>query len=279
MFLTVVIPTLGRDAELVKVLESLEPEMTLEVEVIIIDQNPQGFLEKVIPSALREKVVIHRVEEKGLSKAKNTGLKLASGQYINFCDDDAVVEPGLLAMIKAGFEKYSDAAMIAFRVFDLDEDIPCMMPFPEQDCTINTRNFHSITIEFAQIWVTERLKVLDGYDPTMGVGSPYGADEGKDLLARALDARQPMFYIAKTGFRHPSKQSANPDRYFSYAQGTAAFAYKHWRKPYALKHVAMFLLKSLAGVIIFNIWKAKESQRYWMRFAGFCSGIINKIKE
>ena len=278
MYLSIIIPTLGRSKELVDVLRSIEPELSDDVEVIIVDQNSKGFLDKIIPFDLQARITVHHTDEKGLSKAKNTGIALAKGRYINFCDDDAIVEPGLKHRIMLGFERYPQASMITFRVFDLLDDVPCMIPFPESDCQIGKSNYYSTTIEFAQVWVTKDIRELEGYDVQFGVGAPFGAEEGKDLLVRALEASHSMFYIADTGFRHPSKQEASMKRYFSYAEGTAAFACKHWRKSYVTSHVAGFLFKSVAGVMIYNVWKRHETQRYWMRLAGFFSGMKKKIK-
>ena len=278
MYLSIIIPTLGRSKELVDVLRSIEPELSDNVEVIIVDQNPQGFLESAIPQGLQKQITIYHTSQKGASRARNTGIALAKGRYINFCDDDAIVEPGFCKKITAGFEKYPQASMITFRVFDLEEDIPCMLPFPETDCQIDKHNYYSTTLEISQVWVTKDIRELEGYDVQLGVGAPFGAEEGKDLIVRALEASCAMFYIADTGFRHPSKQEASMKRYFSYAEGTAAFACKHWRKPYVTSHVAGFLFKSVAGVMIYNVWKRHETQRYWMRLAGFFSGMKKKIK-
>ena len=278
MYLSIIVPTLGRSTELVAALQSLEPMITNDVEVIIIDQNPEGFLQRVIPADLQAKISIHHIDEKGASNARNAGIALASGEFINFCDDDAVVEPELPKRIAAGFAKYPQASMISFRVFDLKEDVVCMIPFPEADCRIDKRNYFVTSIEFSHVWRTEDIRRLGGYDPLLGVGAPFGAEEARDLVVRALDANVAMVYIADTAFRHPTKRDANVKRYFSYAEGMAGFACKHWKKPYVVSRVAGFLFKSVVGVVVFNVWKRGESLRYWMRLAGFFSGIIKKIK-
>lgn len=279
MFLSIIIPTIGRGVELTQMLQSVEPLLDSEVEVIVVDQNPKGFLDENIPAALLEKVLVHHTDRKGVSIARNLGLAMASGYYINFCDDDAVIEPSFIEIIKSSFLLYPSASMLSFRVFEMTRDFPCMLPFPEKNVAIGKCNFHSLTLEISQVWISDRLKGLGGYDPNLGVGSRYGAEEGKDLVIRAIAAQQTMFYVAKTAFRHPAKKEAPARRYFSYAEGTGALAVKHWKKFFVVHHVVNFLFKSVAGVCVYNVWKVNESRRYAMRCMGFFSGLLKKLRD
>ena len=278
MYLSIVIPTLGRTTELVEAIRSIEPEISDDVELIIIDQNHEGFLEETIPDDLKSKVTIHRIDKKGSSKARNEGLALAKGKYINFCDDDAIIEPGLCGRIFDAFEHYSNAKMISFRVFDLKEDIvcKCLVPFPNIDCRINEKNYHLTTTEFSQVWVTSVIRELGGYDTQFGVGEPFGAEEGNDLVMRALGEKYTLFYVANTCFRHPSKKNASAKRCFIYAEGTAAFAWKHWHRPHVKKRMFNFVFRSIAGVFIYNIWKLQKARCCYMRLVGVFSGLKRK---
>lgn len=279
MFLSLVIPTLGRTKEVRQLLESLLPCVTEKIEIIIIDQNPEGFLESYIPISIKDIVKYHRVSELGVSKARNTGLKLAKGKYINFCDDDAIVLDALLPSISYSFDKYKDASMISFRVFDLYEDKPCMIPFPLKPKKIKKGNFHTLSIEFVQVWRTSCLLELNGYDPLLGVGSDFGAEEGKDLIIRALEKNQKMYYEPITCFRHPTKNDAPLSRYFSYAEGTGALFLKHINKAYVWWHILSFNVKNIAGCLLYITWRPKDAKRYYMRLAGFMSGLIKYIKN
>lgn len=279
MFLSIVIPTLNRTKELIQALESIESELSDSVELILVDQNPKGFLEQHIPSQLLNKINLIHTNKKGGSFARNIGLFTAKGKYINFCDDDAIVEKNITMMIKNAFLKYPSAKMISFRALDTQSSALCWLPFPDQDCIVKSNNFRSLTNEFTQIWDKNYLKGLGGYDTTLGPGSYFGSEEGNDLIVRALEDGQLMYYVAETGFRHPLKNEASLKRYFHYAAGTAAFAYKHRKKAYVVKHSFMFLFKSIAGMLIYNIWKLNSTRRYWMRCYGFFCGMAKVIKK
>ena len=61
-------------------------------EIIIIDQNGSNLLDEII-SVFQHQLPInhHKVEFRGLSKAKNYGAKIASGAFISFPDDDCLI--------------------------------------------------------------------------------------------------------------------------------------------------------------------------------------------
>ena len=278
VMLTIVVPTIGRKEELVQLFKSIEKQWDERLEIILVDQNPIGFIQNLLSENLLSKIIYIHSEKKGASHARNLGLEKATGKYINFCDDDAVLEDGFLASVIKGFEKYPDASMISFRVFDLEHDEVVMLPFPNTDCKIDKKNFHSVTIEISQVWEAGKIRLLNGFDPMLGVGSPFGAEEAKDLMVRALDNNLNMYYLAETAFRHPSKKDAPAKRYFSYAEGTASLAVKHYNKPHVCFHVLMFACKSFLGVIVYNVWDRKNSYRYFMRFAGLLSGFYKRFK-
>ena len=97
--LSILVPTIGRTAELDMLLDSLQKAMLhLPYEIIIIDQNPAEFLDEVLSKYQHVLPISHHlVAFKGLSKAKNYGVKSANGAYVCFPDDDCKVFPDTFA--------------------------------------------------------------------------------------------------------------------------------------------------------------------------------------
>lgn len=105
-YLSVVIPTLNREASLCKtILYFVEEEMYRPFEIIVVDQSgshlqeTEAFLEAVAP-----KIRYVRVNYKGLTRARNHGVRLADGEVVVFVDDDVEPKQGFLAAHAAAYE-------------------------------------------------------------------------------------------------------------------------------------------------------------------------------
>ena len=85
--LTIIIPYYNTEKYIGELLECLAPQITGEVEVILVDDG------STVP--FRNKnygwVKVVRQEHKGLAKARNTALDIAKGEYIGFIDSDDLV--------------------------------------------------------------------------------------------------------------------------------------------------------------------------------------------
>lgn len=71
-----------------RLIKELITQKTDEVEIIIIDD---GCNEKRLDQYDKEIKVIHLEENKGVSYARNTGIKEATGEYIAFIDSDDMI--------------------------------------------------------------------------------------------------------------------------------------------------------------------------------------------
>lgn len=88
--ISVIIPVHNAERTLVKCIESVLNQTFSGFEIILIDDGSSdksyGIAEKYAQQDSRIKL-IHQ-ENKGLSEARNIGLKIAQGQYISFVDSD-----------------------------------------------------------------------------------------------------------------------------------------------------------------------------------------------
>jgi len=65
--------------------------------VLVVDHNP-ALLERA-REAFRDVSVVPNVQERGLSGARNTGIRNSTGEVVAFLDDDARAEPGWLGAL------------------------------------------------------------------------------------------------------------------------------------------------------------------------------------
>ena len=103
MKVSVIIPIFKVEAFIERCATTLMKQTLREVEYIFVDDatpdNSISILEEVIARYPHRKEQIHIVrhaENKGLPTARNTGLALATGEYVFHCDSDDYVEPTML---------------------------------------------------------------------------------------------------------------------------------------------------------------------------------------
>lgn len=95
ILLTVIIPIYNVEDYILDCLESIILQLTDAVEVICVNDGTKDDSLKIAKEFIqsqdiniRNKITIVSQENKGLSEARNTGIKLSKGEYIAFLDSD-----------------------------------------------------------------------------------------------------------------------------------------------------------------------------------------------
>ncbi len=105
--ISVVIPTLGRTAELETCLNALARQTFRDFEVIVVTDVQQRLIHlKDQYTALQ--IMVTEQQHKGLTAARNRGFETARGEIISFIDDDVVVTDTWLQEIFNTFNASSD---------------------------------------------------------------------------------------------------------------------------------------------------------------------------
>lgn len=116
MKVSVIVPIYKVERFIEKCVDSLLSQTLDEVEFIFVDDaspdNSMDILKKCIakyPQRKRQiRILVHEVN-KGLPAARNTGLAVATGEYIFHCDSDDFVEPEMLeTLYRVAKEKDAD---------------------------------------------------------------------------------------------------------------------------------------------------------------------------
>lgn len=100
VMVSVIIPTYKRAATLLDAIQSVLNQTYKNIEIIIVDDNGKGTdeqlkTEKLLKQYIKNEQIIYVVHEynKNGSAARNTGLMVSHGTYINFLDDDDKLYP------------------------------------------------------------------------------------------------------------------------------------------------------------------------------------------
>jgi GT2 family glycosyltransferase len=100
---SIVICSHNRSADVSECLEALMPQIGAQAEVILVDSasDPKNKAEMAKLAVLFPALKLTRVDQPGLSLARNRGVHLAAADWVVFLDDDAVPFPDWLEKLLA----------------------------------------------------------------------------------------------------------------------------------------------------------------------------------
>jgi glycosyltransferase involved in cell wall biosynthesis len=255
MRFSLIVATIGRVDTVDRLLDSLSHQTHSEFEVILVDQNPDDRLNGV--GARHEELSINHVRSaKGLSRARNVGLSLCSGDVMAFPDDDCWYAPELLSTVVGVLEGSPSLHGVTGRCQDADGiesggNRFIAKPGPVEKLGVFQQGV-SITI-FLRREVIDRV---GRFDEELGAGSsgPWGAGEETDYLLRALEKGFRIEYDPAIVVGHErtarSFTSADIARANSYGMGIG----RVWRlHNFPIWYVGYEFGRSLAGCILYAI--------------------------
>lgn len=113
-FFSVVIPLYNKEKYITNAINSILNQDFNDFEIIIVNDGSTDNSLEQIKSLLSDKVrLIEHNKNKGLSAARNTGIKNAKANYIAFLDADDLWLHGYLSAIKNLINLYSEAKIFA----------------------------------------------------------------------------------------------------------------------------------------------------------------------
>lgn len=211
MQLSLIVGTLGRESELRRLLTSLAAQTFRDFEVLLIDQTGNDTLLPLL-AEYETSVPLRRITAgRGLSKSRNLGLSLATGDLVAFPDDDAwYPTPTLLEEVADAFQCDETLDGLSFRV--TDEAGLCSAG--------GWMSTAQVTMTPANIWRTAvscsfflRRSALGDlrFDEALGVGAgtPYGSGEETDFLLRLLERGATLRYDGTRTVGHHSAPFAS----------------------------------------------------------------------
>lgn len=155
---SVIIPTFNRYHFLHDALESVFTQDYRPIEIIIIDDGSSDGTHGLIQSWRTmhgdEAQFIIRFEyqdNKGAAVARNRGLELSRGEYIQFLDSDDLLLPDKLSVARAIFDAQPQAEMVCAERGDFTLD-PCdFRPWPREHANLE-RDSSPAAVVLANVW-------------------------------------------------------------------------------------------------------------------------------
>ncbi len=241
---SVVIATYDRPELLDRCLHALAGHRTRhDVEVVVVDNHPADGRTAAVLAA-HPSVVAVAEERRGLSHARNAGIRAATGDVVVMTDDDVVVDDGWLDALVAPFDQDPSIGIVTGNV------VPLELATRAQELFEATgglgRGFVPMVVDRAWLhhhrgaaptWhlgaaanLAVRRRVLDDpavglLAPWLGAGTPAGVGEDTYLFYRALKAGHRLVYepTAVVRHRHRRDLDALAHQIGAYAAGHVAY--------------------------------------------------------
>lgn len=107
--ISVVVPVYNVEKYLSKCIDSIMHQSFENLEIILVDDGSKDNSGKICDKYAKEYTnikVIHQ-ENKGLSMARNTGIEMATGEYIGFVDSDDYIDAKMYEVLYKNIIKYN----------------------------------------------------------------------------------------------------------------------------------------------------------------------------
>jgi GT2 family glycosyltransferase len=257
-----------------------------DFDVTIVDQSTTEATQSVVaPLAERDaRLRYFHVDEVGLSRAYNTGVRLTGGHLIAFTDDDCIVPADWLTAIADAFAGDPQADLLYGRVVPLTtEREPELTPYldivePERLSRADGFKVFGMGANFA---ARRRLfEAIGGFDEALGGGGPLRSSQDFDLAYRAYRAGRVIILRPEVSIQHDGRREAVdwPALLRNYGVGDGAFYSKHvrCRDPYALWLLAQKLAVGGSKRLVKRVMRRADGRDEYTR--GIVQGIRDGLK-
>ncbi|GAB6968742.1 glycosyltransferase family 2 protein [Komagataeibacter kakiaceti JCM 25156] len=275
MFFSLIVPTLGRVAELRALLDSLTRQSLTTFEVIIVDQNGDDRLVPVINDFMNRLNITHlRSTVRQCNHARNIGAGRAVGDIVTFPDDDCVYTDNVLQTVSRLFADAGRPDFITGSVLTLEGRPGKSGRWHPVETAINSHNVWTCLIEFNFFIRRTAFNAAGGFDEGVGPGTDFGSAEGQDLALRLLEGGFSGRYLPTLHIMHPDKPLAlTTARAYSYGVGMGHVMRKNH---VGMTTMATFLLRSVMGSLVYLLRGDIPRARYYLlTFLGRIRGYLS----
>jgi hypothetical protein len=195
---SVVIPTFNREALLCDTLRAVLGQDYPDTEIIVVDQSERHtaetsrFLESVATRIRHQRETCPN-----LPMARNTGVRLASGDIVVFIDDDVRIPPGLISMLVRHFTDPEVAGVtgyLASPTDTADEKMASFRRYVESPEALRRPGLIAVDHFFGGFMSFRRdvVQRVGGFDEWIGA-QPVAAAEDLEFCMRVRNAGFRLF--------------------------------------------------------------------------------------
>ena len=202
--MSLVLCTLGnRKRQLTRLMASLESEDFKAFEIILVDQNPPGYLDDILQTKCAGIAIKHVRSDRGLSIARNVGLAKATGEVVGFPDDDCWYFPDTLAQVSSFFCRNPKVDILLGRTVD-EFGAPSLSPLRIKSGAVTRSNVWMSGNSNTLFVRKEAIAPGGGFNEELGVGaqSRYQSGEETDFILKLMQNGSRAVYISDLKIYH-----------------------------------------------------------------------------
>ena len=278
---SLVVSTIGRVAELARLLASIAVEQTNgpTVELIVVDQSPDGAVLSLLESEGQQIRWVYTKTTAGVSLGRNAGLSLATGRYVMFPDDDAWLPGPTLSGAVEHLDRHPDHVGLCAQLKD-GRGRPSMLRWAPTARLVTKHNHHRTSIGSTMLFRTDVARAAGGFDVRIGPGAGgwLGSCEDADFLLRIIDGGRNVWYDPSLAVHHRDsrrdggREAENKALAYGCGQGYL------WRTHgFSTWLIALILVRRFAGGLVWVLRGRSDigrAHRAWGR--GAVNGLLGR---
>jgi glycosyltransferase involved in cell wall biosynthesis len=279
MKFSLILATVNRTIELEHFLNSLTKQGKVDLELIVVDQNQDDRLIAILVDYQNAFPIIHLRSERGLSKARNVGLKQSTGDILAFPDDDCWYPDNLLVQVQTWFDNQPAWGGLTGRVVDESGQLT-VTRWQSTSRAVTLSNVWNCATSITLFLRREIVETVGGFDEKLGAGSgtPWGAGEDIDYPLRAIEAGFEIFYNIDVIVHHPNIKPVFNEKGFvrtrGYARGAGYVLRKH---DYPFSTVFYHWLRPFGGMVMsLLIGRLAKARHHWNILLGRIEGYFRE---
>jgi glycosyltransferase involved in cell wall biosynthesis len=254
----------------------------LRIEAVIVDNASSDETHAVIArwaKAMPFRVLIAYEERKGLSYARNTGLRTATGAILVFTDDDCRLDPDYFLVLERHYRQDTGPVVRGGRV-ELGNvaDLPIGIKLDGAPKTMGTLDHPGHFIIGANMVLPRAaLQMVGWFDVRFGAGGPFMAAEETDYIYRSYMHHLPVEYVPDLIVHHfHGRQDARAVAALNhgYHVGGGALYAKYITTWHLLRHFYWDVRKCVLSLWTGTLYDDRLHLSYWSVIVGNISGMV-----
>ncbi len=244
-----VVATVGRVAELDRLLASLDCQTHRRFRVVLVDQNEDDRLEAVV-AAHSGLDLLHLRSERGLSRARNRGLQELSADVVAFPDDDCAYAEELLERVARRLEAEPGLDGLSGR--SVGSDGRSSASWETEEAVLTRDNLWNRVNSGAIFLRRSLVAAVGSFDVQLGLGSrtPWSSGEEIDYVVRAVRAGARIAYHPELIVIHDERTLSPAEiRAVGYRDG-ASVGYILRKHDYSARVRARMLVRPVGGALL-----------------------------